>query len=102
MLNASVVLLRDNDRPHTARRTAAVLTECDWKLFDPLLYRSDIAPSDFHAFLHLKKLLSGERFDNDEELKTSVTPWFLSQAVFLRQSDTKADPTIQQETQLWW
>ncbi|GFU93519.1 hypothetical protein TNCV_947611 [Trichonephila clavipes] len=35
---------------------------------------SDLAPSDVHVFLHLKKFLSsGDRFDNDEELKTSVT-----------------------------
>ncbi|GFX08887.1 uncharacterized protein TNCV_2965981 [Trichonephila clavipes] len=34
MLNAGVVLLRDNARPHTARRTIAVLTEFGWKLFD--------------------------------------------------------------------
>ncbi|KAJ4441395.1 hypothetical protein ANN_11250 [Periplaneta americana] len=34
-----------------------------------------------HVFLHLKKFLSsGERFGNDEELKTSVTRWFHSQA----------------------
>ncbi|GFW93954.1 uncharacterized protein TNCV_4812721 [Trichonephila clavipes] len=42
---------------------------------------SDLAPSDFHVFLHLKKFLfSGERFGDDEELKTSVTHWFRSQA----------------------
>ncbi|KAJ4432797.1 hypothetical protein ANN_21436 [Periplaneta americana] len=36
---------------------------------------------DFHVFLHLKKFLSSdERFGNDEELKTSVTRWFHSQA----------------------
>ncbi|GFW37639.1 HTH_48 domain-containing protein [Trichonephila clavipes] len=42
---------------------------------------SDLAPSDVHVFLHLKKFLSsGDRFGNDEELKTSVTRWFHSQA----------------------
>ncbi|KAJ4452248.1 hypothetical protein ANN_03766 [Periplaneta americana] len=68
MLTAGVVLLRDNARPHTARRTAAVLTEFEWKLFDHPPYSPDLAPSDFHVFLHLKKFLSsGERFGNDEE-----------------------------------
>ncbi|KAJ4442497.1 hypothetical protein ANN_04084 [Periplaneta americana] len=33
MLTAGVVLLHDNARPHTARRTAAVLTEFGWQLF---------------------------------------------------------------------
>ncbi|GFW71907.1 mariner Mos1 transposase [Trichonephila clavipes] len=62
------------------RHTAAVLTEFGWELFDHPPYSSDLAPRDFHFFLHLKKFLSsGERFDNDEELKTSVTRWFHSQ-----------------------
>ncbi|KAJ4447820.1 hypothetical protein ANN_09828 [Periplaneta americana] len=77
MLTAGVVLLHDNARPHTARRTAAVLTEFGWELFHHLPYSPDLVPSDFHVFLHLKKFLSsGERFGNDEELKTSVTRWF--------------------------
>ena len=81
MLTAGVVLLHDNARPHTARRTAAVLTEFGWELFPHPPYSPDLAPSDFHVFLHLKKFLSsGERFHNDEELKTSVTRWFNSQA----------------------
>ncbi|KAJ4427860.1 hypothetical protein ANN_23861 [Periplaneta americana] len=81
MLTAGVVLLHDNARPHTARRTAAVLTEFGWELFDHPPYSPDLAPSDFHVFLHLKKFLSSsERFGNDEELKTSVTRWFHSQA----------------------
>ncbi|KAJ4427740.1 hypothetical protein ANN_25393 [Periplaneta americana] len=81
MLTAGVVLLHDNARPHTARCTAAVLTEFGWDLLDHPPYSPDLAPSDFHVFLHLKKFLSsGERFGNDEELKTSVTRWFHSQA----------------------
>ncbi|XP_069700702.1 uncharacterized protein [Periplaneta americana] len=68
-------------RPHTARRTAAVLTEFGLELLDHPPYSPDLAPSDFHIFLHLKKFLSsGERFGNDEELKKSVTRWFHSQA----------------------
>nr|XP_042912071.1 histone-lysine N-methyltransferase SETMAR-like [Parasteatoda tepidariorum] len=81
MLNAGVVLLHDNARPHMARRTAAGLTKFGSKLFDHPSYSPDLAPSDFHVFLHLKKFLSsGERFGNDEEPKMSVTRWFHSQA----------------------
>ncbi|KAJ4448394.1 hypothetical protein ANN_10410 [Periplaneta americana] len=48
-----------------------------------LLFKK-VCASDFHVFLHLKKFLSsGERFGNDEELKTSVTRWFHSQAAEL-------------------
>ncbi|KAJ4426958.1 hypothetical protein ANN_26757 [Periplaneta americana] len=61
-LPRGVVLLHDNARPHTARRTAAVLTEFGWELFDHPPYSPDLAPSDFHVFLHLKKFLSSEIF----------------------------------------
>ncbi|KAJ4450185.1 hypothetical protein ANN_01592 [Periplaneta americana] len=100
MLIAGVVLLHDNARPHTARRTAAVLTEFGWELFDHPPYSSDLAPSDFHVFLHLKKFLSsGERFGNDEELKTSVTRWFHSQAAeFYDRGIQKLIPRYDKET----
>ncbi|KAJ4443031.1 hypothetical protein ANN_04681 [Periplaneta americana] len=57
-LPRGVVLLHDNACPHTARRTAAVLTEFVWELFDHSPYSPDLAPSDFYVFLHLKKFLS--------------------------------------------
>ncbi|KAJ4426490.1 hypothetical protein ANN_27304 [Periplaneta americana] len=58
MVTAGVVLLHDNARPRTARRTAAVLTEFGWELFDHPPYSPGLDPSDFHVFLHLKKFLS--------------------------------------------
>nr|XP_042906765.1 uncharacterized protein LOC122271040 [Parasteatoda tepidariorum] len=88
MLTAGVVLLHDNARPHMTRRTTAVLTKFGSELFDHPPYSPDLDPSDFHVFLHLKKFLSsGERFGNDEELKTSVS---LSHAgsIYSRQSST--------------
>ncbi|KAJ4427908.1 hypothetical protein ANN_23917 [Periplaneta americana] len=39
----------------------------------------DLAPSDFHLFLHLKKFLGDQRFDGDDEVKTVVREWFASQ-----------------------
>ncbi|KAJ4442943.1 hypothetical protein ANN_04541 [Periplaneta americana] len=51
LLTAGVVLLHDNARPHTARRTAAVLAEFGWELFDHPPYSPDLAPSDFSRFL---------------------------------------------------
>jgi hypothetical protein len=40
----------------------------------------DLAPSHFHLFLHLKKHLAGQKFHEDEEVKSEVTTWFLAQA----------------------
>ncbi|GFX13910.1 uncharacterized protein TNCV_3422211 [Trichonephila clavipes] len=50
-------------------------------LLKKLCASPDLASSDFHVFLHHKKFLSsGERFGNDEELKTFATRRFHSQA----------------------
>ncbi|GFW20429.1 uncharacterized protein TNCV_4546961 [Trichonephila clavipes] len=69
-----VVLLQGNARPHTARRTAAALTEFGWELLDHLPLSPDHSPSDFHVFLNLKKFLSfGTVLATT---KTSVTRWF--------------------------
>jgi hypothetical protein len=39
----------------------------------------DLAPNDFHVFLHLKTFLGGRRF-HDDEVKEAVNTWFASQA----------------------
>ena len=80
MLSAGIVFLHDNARPHMARRTASLLQEFSWEVFNHPPYSPDLAPSDFHLFLHLKKFLSGERFENDREAEMVVTQWFQSQA----------------------
>ncbi|PNF32050.1 hypothetical protein B7P43_G05731 [Cryptotermes secundus] len=55
--------------------------EFSWEVFNHPSYSPDLAPSDFHLFLHLKKFLSGElqRFENDREAEMIVTQWFQSQ-----------------------
>ena len=44
-------------------------------------YSPGLAPCDFHFSLHLKKFLSGQRFQNDRVSEMSFTQWFQSQAV---------------------
>ena len=48
-------------------------------------YSLDLAPSDFHLFLHLEKFLSSQRqhFQNVGEVEMNVTQWFQSQATDL-------------------
>jgi len=36
----------------------------------------DLAPRDFHLFLHLKKCLAGNEFDDDDEVQGEVMTWF--------------------------
>ena len=40
----------------------------------------DLAPSDFHLFIHLKMFLGGKRLDDDDDLKDAVQKWLTSQA----------------------
>jgi len=42
-----------------------------------------MAPSDFHLFLHLKKHLTGRKFNNDDEVQEEVMTWFKGQAARL-------------------
>jgi len=53
------------------------------KILDHPPYSPDLAPSDFHLFLHLKKYLAGKRFDDDDELQEAVMTWFKQQVADL-------------------
>jgi len=45
-------------------------------------YSPDLAPTDFHLFLHLKKHLAGKKFDDDDDdVQEEVMAWFKGQAV---------------------
>ena len=62
--------------PHTARRWTQLVQEFGWEsLNHHPLYSPDLAPSDFHIFLHLKKFLSAQlqHFQNDREAEMSGT-----------------------------
>ena len=51
------------------------------------MYRPDLAPSDYHLFLHLKKFLGGKRFDDDDDLKDGVQKCLTSQAAAFYEED---------------
>ena len=44
-------------------------------------YNPDLTPSDFHLFLHVKKLLGGKWFDDDDDLKDAVQEWLTSHSM---------------------
>ncbi|GFV57908.1 histone-lysine N-methyltransferase SETMAR [Trichonephila clavipes] len=75
-----VVFLHHNARPHTANVTKTLLRGFGWDVFDHPPYSPDLAPSDFHLFLHLKSFLAGKHFNNDKELKENVSNWLKTQA----------------------
>jgi len=73
ILSRGVVMIHDNARPHTAVATQNLIPTFGWEQFDHLPYNPDLAPSDFHLFLHLKSFLAGRRFHDDNEVKEAVT-----------------------------
>ena len=61
---------------HDSTANTQLLQEFGWAVFNhhpP--YSLDLAPTDFHLFLYLKKFLSDQqkRFQNDREEEMSVT-----------------------------
>jgi len=66
--------------PHSAHVTTALLEKFKWDILDHPPYSPDLAPSDFHLFLHLKKHLVGKKFDDDDEAQEEVMMWFKGQA----------------------
>jgi len=60
--------------------TTALLDKFKWDTLDHPPYSPDLAPSDFHSFLHLKKHLAGKNFDDDDdEVQEEVMTWFKGQ-----------------------
>jgi hypothetical protein len=56
-----------------------------WEQFDHPPYSSDLAPSDFHVFLHLKTSLGGWRFH--DEVKEAINTWSALQAASLNDAE---------------
>ena len=44
-------------------------------------YSPDVAPSDYHLFLHMKRFLAGKQFHSDAEVETTVNNWLQQLAV---------------------
>jgi len=60
--------------------TTALLEKFKWDILDQPPYSPNLAPSDFHLFLHLKKHLAGKTFDDDDEVQEEVMTLFKGQA----------------------
>jgi histone-lysine N-methyltransferase SETMAR len=71
-------MLDDNVRPHTATATQDLIATFGWEQFNHPPYSSDLAPSDYLVYLHLKTFHGGRRFHN-YEVKEAVNTSFASQ-----------------------
>lgn len=67
-------LLQDNASPHTSNETLAFLFEVDMAeyLWPHPQYSPDLSPCNFWAFPLLKAKICGHRFNNLEDVKTTV------------------------------
>ncbi|GBN31255.1 hypothetical protein AVEN_64284-1 [Araneus ventricosus] len=77
----AVCLLQDNTRPYIAHKTEALLKRFKLEVLDHPPYSPDLAPSEFHLFLYLKRHLAGQYFHDVDEIKNKVEMWFREQAV---------------------
>jgi hypothetical protein len=73
-------MLHNNSRQLTDAATQDHIATFRWEKFDHPSYSPDLAPSDFHVFLHLKNFLGGLRFRDDNEVYEAVNTWFAFQA----------------------
>jgi len=89
MLSVTILLLHDNAQPHSATQTQDLITSFKWEQMDHLLYSPDLAPSDYHLFLHVKKFLGGKWFDDDNDLKDAVWKWLTSQTASFYEKGTQ-------------
>ena len=80
MLSRSMCLFRDNAWPHSTLVTTALLEKFKWNILDHPLYSPDLAPSDFHLFLHLKKRHAGKSSTTMKKVQEEVMTWFKGQA----------------------
>ena len=89
-----IVLLHDNARPHTARKTKVLPCEqFRWDIFEHPPYSQDLASSDFFLFPKMKEHLSDKLFANDEDLKNAaVTRLYNHAATWYKDGITKLQP----------
>jgi hypothetical protein len=101
MLSRGVVMLHDNVRPHTAAATQDLIAKFDWEQFDHPPYSPDLAPRDFHMFLHLKTFLVGGGSTTTRS-KKPLTRGFHRRRHILRCRGTRTGVPLRELPQQWW
>ncbi len=71
-INCGVLLLHDNAPVHKSKLVPVAIRQTDFVELNHPSYSPDIAPSDYHMFLHLKRFLRGKSFGSDDEMITAV------------------------------
>ena len=66
------LILHDNARPHIHSEVKAFMSRHRWEQFEHPPYSPDLNPCDFDGIIRIKRLLKGNRYSNEQELKTAV------------------------------
>ena len=64
-----------HDHTLHANVTTAAIAVKGWTVLPHPAYSPDLAPSDFHMFGPLKDYLRGQRFEDDDAVKSAVKAW---------------------------
>jgi len=70
-----VLFLHDNAPAHRELATQKKLAYLGFQCLDHPPYSPDLAPSDYHLFPGLKKLLKGGHFSSDAEVIAAAETW---------------------------
>jgi len=69
-LQQGLIFQQDHVSLHEAHHTMQKIAEMGWEILTHLLYRPDLAASDFHLFGPLKESLrSGIKFENNDAVQ---------------------------------
>jgi len=75
LLTQGVIVLHDNARPHTACLTLETVEQLGLDVLPHPPYSPDLAPSEYHLFGPMKKMLGWQKFASDTEVQSVVSQW---------------------------
>lgn len=75
------LLLQDNAKPHTAKKTIEKIEELEGiELLPHPAYSPDLAPSDYYLFRSMAHYLQGRHFNNQEDVENGCREFFNSKS----------------------
>jgi hypothetical protein len=72
--------------PAKCKVRSVIRFQFKWDILDHPPYGPDLASSDFHLFLRLKKHLAGKKSDDDNDVQEEIMTWFKGQMADLYDS----------------
>ncbi len=72
------ILLHDNARPHTAKKTIPFKNQLRFEILPHPPYSLDLAPTDYHVFRSLQHSLANKIFNSHEEVENAMEQFMTS------------------------